>query len=59
MKRIIRVLMNVIYRIDIFHQMLNKIILVKRIIFYLSCLYLCTQILIIQRITLFNKKRKT
>ena len=25
MKRIIRVLMNVIYRLDIFHQMLNKI----------------------------------
>lgn len=43
MKRIIRVLMNVIYRLDIFHKMLNKIILVKQIISYLSCLYLCEQ----------------
>lgn len=43
MKRIIRVLMNVIYRLDIFHKMLNKIILVKQIISYLSCLYLCKQ----------------
>lgn len=43
MKRIIRVLMNVIYQLHIFHQMLNKIILVKRIIFYLSYLYLCEQ----------------
>ena len=43
MNRMIRVLMNVIYRLDIFHQMLNKIILVKRIISYLSCLYLCGQ----------------
>ncbi len=43
MKRIIRVLMNVIYRLDIFHQMLNKTILVKRIISYLLCLYLCGQ----------------
>lgn len=43
MKRIIRVLMNVIYRLDIFHQMLNKIILVKQIISYLACLYLCEQ----------------
>lgn len=44
MKRIIRVLMNVIYRLDIFHQMLNKIILVKRSIYNLSCLYLCEQL---------------
>lgn len=44
MKRIIRVLMNVIYLLDIFHQMLNKIILVKRITSYLSCLYLCEQL---------------
>ena len=43
MKRIIRVLMNVIYRLDIFHKMLKKLILVKRIISYLSCLYLCEQ----------------
>ena len=35
--------MNVIYRLDIFHQMLNKIILVKQIVFNLSCLYLCGQ----------------
>lgn len=43
MKRMIRVLMNVIYRLDIFHKMLNKIILVKRSIYNLSCLYLCEQ----------------
>ena len=43
MNRMIRVLMNVIYRLDIFHKMLNKIILVKRIISYFSCLYLCEQ----------------
>lgn len=43
MKRIIRVLMNVIYQLHIFHQMLNKTILVKQIISYLSCLYLCGQ----------------
>ena len=43
MKRMIRVLMNVIYWLDIFHKMLNKIILVKQIISYLSCLYLCEQ----------------
>lgn len=36
--------MNVIYRLDIFRQMLNKIILVKQIIYNLSCLYLCEQL---------------